>query len=110
MGSVYKALNESNGRLVAIKIMRPAAATDALALRRFNREIELTKTLKHSNIVEACVSAPALKLAEPLTLRRGSTNITTLLRAQACDEDTFSGSAVAKLEIAERGDYRIEIQ
>ncbi|HVJ81033.1 MAG TPA: serine/threonine-protein kinase, partial [Planctomycetia bacterium] len=32
---------------------RPAAATDSLALKRFNREIELTKSLKHPNIVEA---------------------------------------------------------
>ncbi len=63
----------------------------------------------HASIDDACREPPVLHLGEPLTLRRGSRRITPLLRAQGCTEETISGSAVARLDIAEAGDYRIEI-
>src|SRR5687768_3095515 len=79
------------------------------------REIERVSRAKPRNVTvassiqAACATAPALALASPLTLRRGATPITSLLRAQGCTQDTVSGSAVARLEIVEAGDYRIEI-
>lgn len=63
----------------------------------------------HATIDEACASAPPLRPVEPLTLRRGSRQITTLLQTQGCTKQTVSGSAVARLEIAEAGDYEIAI-
>jgi formylglycine-generating enzyme required for sulfatase activity len=63
----------------------------------------------HPSIEAACQSPPRLRLGEPLTLRRGSTSITTLLRMQGCRAETVSGSAVARLEIEETGDYRVAI-
>jgi formylglycine-generating enzyme required for sulfatase activity len=63
----------------------------------------------HPSIEAACQSPPRLRLGEPLTLRRGSTPITTLLRTQGCRTETLSGSAVARLDIEEAGDYRVAI-
>lgn len=80
----------------------------ARELERLSREPPRNPKV-HATIEEACATAPTLKLAQPITMRRGSKNITTLLRAQGCNEDTLAGSVVAKLEIVERGDYEIEI-
>ncbi len=63
----------------------------------------------HASIDDACRDPPALRLGVPLTLRRGSTRITPLLRAQGCTSETVSGSAVARLDVLEEGDYQIAI-
>ena len=52
MGVVYKATQMSTGRAVAIKTMLPDVATTEHAVRVFQREVEVTRQLKHPNIVE----------------------------------------------------------
>lgn len=52
MGRVYQALDEKASRNVALKILHPEVATDAVALERFKREFEISTSLRHPNIVE----------------------------------------------------------
>jgi serine/threonine protein kinase len=51
MGIVLKAYEESLSRTVALKILRPDLAGDALALARFTREAKAAAALQHPNIV-----------------------------------------------------------
>ena len=51
MGAVYKARQISLGRTVAIKILPPAAASDAEFAERFRREAAALAALDHPNIV-----------------------------------------------------------
>ncbi|WP_437229552.1 protein kinase domain-containing protein [Planctomicrobium sp. SH661] len=50
MGVVYRARYVVNGRQVALKML-PGDISDKTALARFEREVEVLKTLKHPNIV-----------------------------------------------------------
>lgn len=50
MGVVYRARYVVNGRQVALKMV-PTEIADKTALARFERELEILKTLKHPNIV-----------------------------------------------------------
>ncbi|HWL07300.1 MAG TPA: protein kinase, partial [Planctomicrobium sp.] len=50
MGVVYRARYVVNGRQVALKMM-PAEVADKTAMARFERELEVLKTLRHPNIV-----------------------------------------------------------
>lgn len=52
MGVVYRARYVVNGRLVALKML-PNDIADKTALARFEREVEVLKTLKHPNIVRS---------------------------------------------------------
>lgn len=52
MSVVYKALEEASGRAVAIKTMRPQVAVNEDNIRIFQREIKITRQLRHKNIVE----------------------------------------------------------
>ena len=52
MGEVYLAEHLLLKRPCAVKLIRPGAATDPRALERFEREVRLTATLSHPNIVE----------------------------------------------------------
>ena len=52
MGVVYAASHKESGRRVALKVMLPQIATSRDAVGRFLREIDITKALKHKNIVE----------------------------------------------------------
>jgi serine/threonine protein kinase len=52
VGVVYKAVQIASGRTVAIKTLLPQVATDLDHARAFEREIEITRQLKHPNIVE----------------------------------------------------------
>ncbi len=52
MGMVYKAENLTTGQIVAIKVMLPQAAADPDNISNFQREIEVTRQLKHPNIVQ----------------------------------------------------------
>src|SRR5262249_18480424 len=51
MGAVYLARHEQTGERVALKVMLPAVAADERATARFLREAELTRALRHRNIV-----------------------------------------------------------
>jgi formylglycine-generating enzyme required for sulfatase activity len=77
-------------------------------IQRFSLEKPRNVTVAPT-IADACANAPELVLAVPLTLRRGTLPITTLLDTDQCKNDTKSGSAVARLVIADRGDYSIGI-
>lgn len=50
MGVVYRARYVVNGRQVALKML-PGDISDKTALARFEREVEVLKTMKHPNIV-----------------------------------------------------------
>ncbi|WP_437188378.1 serine/threonine protein kinase [Planctomicrobium sp. SH668] len=50
MGVVFRARYVVNDRMVALKML-PGDITDKTALARFEREVEVLKTLKHPNIV-----------------------------------------------------------
>jgi serine/threonine-protein kinase len=50
MGVVYRARYVVNNREVAVKML-PADVTDKVVLARFERELEVLKSLKHQNIV-----------------------------------------------------------
>ena len=52
MGRVYQALELGAERSVALKILHPDVATDAIAVERFKREFSLSAQLPHAHIVE----------------------------------------------------------
>jgi serine/threonine protein kinase/Leucine-rich repeat (LRR) protein len=51
MGQVFKAEHRRMHRLVAIKMLPAATMTDAVAVARFQREVEAAAKLRHPNIV-----------------------------------------------------------
>ena len=53
MAQVYKAVNMSNRRTVAVKVLKDEYKDDAEFLRRFSREANAILTLSHENIVRA---------------------------------------------------------
>ena len=53
MGMVLKAQHKRMKRVVALKVMSPAAVKSADALKRFHREVEAAAKLTHPNIVAA---------------------------------------------------------
>ncbi|HMB07058.1 MAG TPA: serine/threonine-protein kinase [Isosphaeraceae bacterium] len=52
MGEVYLAEHQLLKRSSALKLIRPGDATDPRAFERFEREVQITATLSHPNIVE----------------------------------------------------------
>lgn len=52
MGRVYMGICELSGVTVAVKTMTPRFSADEEAVRMFRREVEITRQLKHPNIVE----------------------------------------------------------
>jgi serine/threonine-protein kinase len=52
MGRVYQALDLTQPRTVALKILHAEVAGDGVALERFKREFELSSQLGHEHIVE----------------------------------------------------------
>lgn len=53
MGDVYEAVQSGLERVVAVKLLSPAALTDDSAVRRFQREMKAVGQLVHPNIVRA---------------------------------------------------------
>ena len=53
MAQVYKAINMSNRRFVAVKMLKDEYKNDAEFLRRFHREASAILNLSHENIVRA---------------------------------------------------------
>lgn len=53
MGSVYRAREITTGTIVAIKILPPHLAKNAVLLKRFEQEYNIASTLDHPNIVRA---------------------------------------------------------
>lgn len=51
MGKVYKAMQLSLGRVVALKVVRGQLLRNEIALKRFQREVRAAAKLKHPNIV-----------------------------------------------------------
>jgi serine/threonine protein kinase len=51
MGTVYRARRKSDGALVALKLMRPEVVVDGHSREAFAREIEVTASLRHPNVV-----------------------------------------------------------
>ena len=52
MGAVYKGLDQTLGRYVAIKVVRKALGEDAESLERFLREARAAAALNHRNVVQ----------------------------------------------------------
>jgi serine/threonine protein kinase len=52
MGEVYLAEHQFLKRPCALKLIKPRAALDPIALARFEREVQLTATLSHPNTIE----------------------------------------------------------
>jgi len=52
MGTVYKAIQKSMNRTVALKILAPQFASDRQFVQRFFREARASGTLNHPNIVQ----------------------------------------------------------
>src|SRR6185369_13587796 len=50
MGAVYRATDTKLNRDVAIKILPPAFAEDAIRMQRFEREAQVLASLNHPNI------------------------------------------------------------
>ena len=53
MGVVLKAMHQRMGRLVALKVMSPAAMKSPDAVKRFQREVQAAAKLEHPNVVTA---------------------------------------------------------
>jgi serine/threonine-protein kinase len=77
MAEVWTARDDVLGRRVAVKLLRPEMATDALVRERFRREPLAAARLNHPNIVaifdtvsEGGVEAVVMELVEGATLRQ----------------------------------------
>jgi len=53
MGTVFQAIDDRTGRLVAVKVIRKSALQRANTLERFRREVAALGKLRHPNIVAA---------------------------------------------------------
>jgi serine/threonine protein kinase len=52
MGRVYEGIDKSNDTRIAIKVLHDEVAKDDVAVERFKREYELSKSLPHDHIVD----------------------------------------------------------
>jgi serine/threonine-protein kinase len=77
MGDVFRALDTSLGRQVAIKVLPEGAGGDDVARKRFEREVRLLASLSHVNILaihdfgdEQGMVFAVMELLEGMTLRQ----------------------------------------
>lgn len=61
MGSVYRAVDKSTDKVVAIKIIKPDLARDAVAIKRFAQEVEATSKLEHENLASVYMTEQTSK-------------------------------------------------
>jgi eukaryotic-like serine/threonine-protein kinase len=93
MGSVYKATRKADGVVVALKLMRPEVVVDTHSRETFAREIEVTASLRHPNVVAlyehgvegdtfyfALEYCPGGSLAAALLKREGPLEVETAVR------------------------------
>ena len=52
MGAVYRALHESSGRAVAIKLLHQSLRNEVVSVSRFFHEARAVNTIRHPNVVE----------------------------------------------------------
>ncbi len=50
MGVVYEALDRETGEVVALKVIHPEIAGDAVAMERFKNELRLARRITHKNV------------------------------------------------------------
>jgi serine/threonine protein kinase len=91
-GKVFKARHRKMDRVVALKIIREELVTDAEAMGRFYREIEVLSRLDHPNVVHAYDAGPvgathflAMEYVEGTDLGRLVKKGGRLPTAQACE-------------------------
>src|SRR5437762_159832 len=53
MGTVYKGRHRETGQIVAIKVVPPHLASNAVMVKRFEQEFRAASRLDHPNIVRA---------------------------------------------------------
>ncbi len=51
VGRLFRATNERNGDVVALKVLRDELAADSVYRRRFRREAHIATTIRHANLV-----------------------------------------------------------
>ena len=53
MGAVYRGRNRTTGQIVAVKVIPPETARNALLLKRFEQEFKAATLIDHPNVVKA---------------------------------------------------------
>jgi serine/threonine protein kinase len=82
MGSVYRALHESSGRAVAIKLLHQSLRNEVVSVSRFFHEARAVNTIRHPNVVEVYdLSGEGEDVYMVLELLRGK-DLRTLLGEQ----------------------------
>lgn len=67
MGYVYSAAKESDGTLIAVKVLPPRVAEWAPLVARFDREVRLMRSIRHPNLMEV-ISAGATESGRYLAM------------------------------------------
>lgn len=65
MGRVYDAIDLQDDSQVAVKVLHPEVAKDRVAVARFHREFEVSRTLSHPHVVAMREFLPIGALSEP---------------------------------------------
>jgi len=68
MGAIYEARHEETAQRVAIKVLHPKVARNAVAVERFRREYETAKSLRHAHIIEVLDFGETADGAEFMTM------------------------------------------
>jgi formylglycine-generating enzyme required for sulfatase activity len=69
----------------------------------------------YGTLEDACSAAPTLQLGRPITLRRGSRPLTTVVPyvdgsgVASCTQPTLAGSVAARLVVTEKATYKVEV-
>jgi eukaryotic-like serine/threonine-protein kinase len=63
MGVIYRAMDMSLNREVAVKMLRDGFFADGKAIEKFRQESQLTASLAHPNVVRSLISAWKVRIA-----------------------------------------------
>jgi eukaryotic-like serine/threonine-protein kinase len=92
MGKVYRGRRTSDGRVVALKIVRPKLLANPVIRKRYEREVATALTLKHQNIVEVFDAGEtggryfiAMEFVDGIDLSRLMREYKPLEVAEACE-------------------------